>query len=73
MHEALAKGLIRADGDVVAYINAGDYYHPRAFDIVTDVFEQNSCDWITGCNMFRTYNRKAGLGMKIPPSMDLLS
>ena len=56
VYDALAKGLRHADGDIVAYINAGDYYHPRAFDIVIDIFEQRRCDWITGCSMFYSHN-----------------
>ncbi len=48
MYEALAKGLRRATGDVVAYLNAGDLYHPAAFDVVADVFETGGVDWLTG-------------------------
>src|SRR6202011_3513933 len=49
MYDALAKGLRRATGDVVAYLNAGDLYAPTALDVVADVFEQNEVSWITGC------------------------
>ena len=48
MYEALAKGLRRATGDVVAYLNAGDFYSPTALDVVADVFEQTSAEWVTG-------------------------
>ena len=48
MYDALAKGLRRATGDVVAYLNAGDLYSPAALDVVADVFEQNEVSWITG-------------------------
>ncbi len=48
MYEALAKGLRRATGDVVAYLNAGDLYHPAAFDVVLDVFETGRVRWLTG-------------------------
>lgn len=51
MYAALIKGLARASGDVVAYINAGDYYHPHAFDTVLDVFETSSASWLTGYNV----------------------
>jgi hypothetical protein len=56
MYHALAKGFRHVDGDIIAYINAGDYYHPRAFDIAMDIFEQRSCEWITGCTMFYSQN-----------------
>lgn len=48
MYEALAHGLRAATGDVVAYLNAGDSYHPSAFDVVADVFEQGHVAWVTG-------------------------
>jgi len=49
MYDALAKGLRRARGDVVAYLNAGDYYHPTCFDVVRTIFEQNpTVSWLTG-------------------------
>ncbi len=48
MYEALAKGLRKATGDVVAYLNAGDVYSPAALDVVADVFEQTPAQWVTG-------------------------
>jgi len=37
MYDALARGLRLATGDVVAYLNAGDYYHPHAFRAVREI------------------------------------
>lgn len=48
MYDALAKGLSRARGDIVGYLNAGDIYHPRAFDVLADVFSNPGIDWVTG-------------------------
>ncbi len=48
MYDALSKGLKLASGDIIAYINAGDYYHKCAFDIVVDLFEQKKIHWLTG-------------------------
>jgi glycosyltransferase involved in cell wall biosynthesis len=48
MYDALAKGLRIADGDVVSYLNAGDVYHPSAFDVVADVMESHGIRWLTG-------------------------
>lgn len=48
MYDALAKGLRRATGDIVAYLNAGDFYHPAALDTVADVFDHASVPWLTG-------------------------
>jgi glycosyltransferase involved in cell wall biosynthesis len=48
MYDALAKGLRRASGDVVAYLNAGDMYHRTAFEVVADVFASGRVQWLTG-------------------------
>jgi glycosyltransferase involved in cell wall biosynthesis len=48
MYEALASGLCRADGDVVAYLNAGDVYDAAALDVVADVMDRGASPWITG-------------------------
>lgn len=51
MYDALAKGLKLASGDVVAYINAGDFYHLSAFSIVLRFFEKQHFHWLTGYNV----------------------
>jgi glycosyltransferase involved in cell wall biosynthesis len=48
MYDALAKGLRRATGDVVAYLNAGDEYSRAAFEVVADIFENPDVQWLTG-------------------------
>jgi hypothetical protein len=48
MYDALAKGLRRAAGDVVFYLNAGDVLFPGALDVVLDVMAQSSVNWLTG-------------------------
>jgi glycosyltransferase involved in cell wall biosynthesis len=49
MYDALARGLRLAGGDVVTYLNAGDYFHPHAFAAVRDVLAQfPDCRWLTG-------------------------
>jgi glycosyltransferase involved in cell wall biosynthesis len=48
MYDALAKGLRRATGDVVSYLNAGDVYFEHAFDVVADVVESGRAEWLTG-------------------------
>ena len=59
MYDALAKGLRRATGDIVAYLNAGDYYHPNALDVVADVFARERLSWITGYNTI--YNEQGAV------------
>jgi glycosyltransferase involved in cell wall biosynthesis len=48
LYDAVAKGLSSATGDVVAYLNAGDSYHPRAFEVLQEVFSRPEVDWVTG-------------------------
>lgn len=49
MYDALVKGLRMCNGDVVAYLNADDYYLPGAFQRVLEIFaEYSECNWITG-------------------------
>lgn len=57
MYDALAKGLASVSGDIVAYINAGDYYHPCAFDVVLDLFDRPQVQWLTGYAV--TYNEES--------------
>lgn len=48
MYEALSRRLRHADGDIVAYLNAGDVYFPTAFEVLLEVFSHPGVDWITG-------------------------
>ena len=48
MYEALAKGLIRANGEIICYINAGDLLQPHAVQVVVDIFKNPNLSWITG-------------------------
>ena len=38
MYDALSKGIRLSNGDIFAYINAGDIYHHKAFEIIDKVF-----------------------------------
>jgi len=48
MYDALAKGLRRASGDIVAYLNAGDEYFPTAFDVIANIVGSGNTRWVTG-------------------------
>ncbi|TFH33372.1 MAG: glycosyltransferase [Deltaproteobacteria bacterium] len=57
MYDALAKGLRRAGGEIVAYINSDDFYLPNAFSTVTDIFSRYAdVEWLTGMPV--CYNEK---------------
>ncbi len=57
MYEALAKGLSLATGDIITYINAGDFYNLSAFEVVDDVFSTADIHWVTGYTV--CYNEKS--------------
>src|SRR5205807_9853317 len=47
--DAINKGLRRATGDVIAYINSDDYYLPGAFAAATDALARNPAAlWAAG-------------------------
>jgi len=47
MYDALSSGLSQATGQIVCYINAGDYFSLGAFETVRQVFGKFACQWIT--------------------------
>lgn len=56
-YDALAKGLQRASGDYVAYLNAGDYLHPEGLSVAADCLALPEVEWLTGYAV--TYNDRS--------------
>ena len=57
MYEAIQKGFDKSTGDIMAWLNADDKYHPNALFTIAKIFTQNQkINWLTGINSF--YNEQ---------------
>ena len=65
LYDGLCKGFVRAKGDIVSYLNAGDIYSPHALQIVNDLFTQHGVRWLTGMSV--TYNEAGQLVSAVIP------
>jgi glycosyltransferase involved in cell wall biosynthesis len=50
---AINRGIERATGDVIAYINSDDYYLPGAFEAALPLFEDPDVRWVAGATEYR--------------------
>lgn len=62
MYDAITKGFNRTSGEIMAWINSDDMYHPAAFQSVFQVFEKfDNVYWITGIpNSYNLYGSRTG-------------
>jgi glycosyltransferase involved in cell wall biosynthesis len=57
MYDALSKAFTQVSGDIIAYINASDFYLPGAFSAVTSAFLSHpEINWLTGWNTWAKEN-----------------
>jgi glycosyltransferase involved in cell wall biosynthesis len=69
--DAIQKGFSKTQGDVMAWLNAGDTYMPWTLSIVEKVFEKNpQIEWITG--VMALFYEKANM-LSISPTIPAYS
>lgn len=59
MYHAISKGFAKATGEIMAWINSDDMYHPMCFFTIAEIFQSfPNVNWLVGANTaFDKYNR----------------
>lgn len=66
MYDALTKGFEKCTGDIISYINAGDFYNLNAFEIIENILNNShNIDWVTGGKYI--YNEKSQITKSVIP------
>lgn len=58
MYDAINKGFAKSTGDIMAWLNSDDVYHPSALQSVNQIFNEfDTVDWLTGIpNAINTFS-----------------
>ena len=56
LYDGLSKGFKLATGNIVCYLNAGDFFNKSAFSILNKVFENKNINWVTGLKVLYNEN-----------------
>lgn len=48
LYDAVQKGFDKSTGEIMAWINSDDLYHPKSFFTVAEIFEFNEVNWLQG-------------------------
>ena len=65
MYDALSKGLQLITGDYCSYINAGDLYAARAFEVLSEIFTDDAIKWVTGLRVLINESSQV-VGVRLP-------
>lgn len=48
LYQAVQKGFDKSTGEIMAWINSDDVYHPKAFFTVAEIFNLDGVNWLQG-------------------------
>ena len=48
LYDAIQKGFDKSTGEIMAWINSDDLYHPKSFFTVAEIFNLNEVNWLQG-------------------------
>ncbi len=52
LYDAVQKGFEKATGDIMAWVNSDDLYHPKSFFTVAEIFSLRGVNWLQGIPSF---------------------
>lgn len=52
LYDAVQKGFEKSTGEIMAWINSDDLYHPKALLTVAEIFNLNEVKWLQGIHSF---------------------
>ncbi len=55
LYDGLSKGFKHITGDIMGYLNAGDFFNKSAFSVLKNVFKNQDVNWVTGLKVI--YNQ----------------
>lgn len=67
LYDALQKGFARSSGEIMAWLNADDMYHPKSLFTVAEIFGRfDQVNWLMGANTFFDESGRAFLYDDLP-------
>lgn len=52
LYDAIQKGFNKSTGEIMAWINSDDLYHPKALFTVAEIFDMKRVNWLQGIPSF---------------------
>lgn len=52
LYDAVQKGFDKSTGEIMAWINSDDLYHPKAFFTIAEIFSLKKVNWLQGIPSF---------------------